>query len=57
VNPSVVDSDVLDSRAGLSSINDRTAAYRWNALPEDILAKVRCAREVLDKTQQRQALL
>ena len=30
--------------------NDRTSGYRWRALPEDILAKVRRARAVLDKT-------
>jgi hypothetical protein len=30
--------------------NDRTSGYRWKALPEDILAKVRRARAVLDKT-------
>jgi hypothetical protein len=30
--------------------NNRTAGYRWKALPDEILAKVRRAREVLDKT-------
>jgi transposase len=30
--------------------NNRTDGYRWKALPEEILAKVRRAREVLDKT-------
>jgi transposase len=30
--------------------NDRTSGYRWKALPDDILAKVRRARAVLDKT-------
>ena len=30
--------------------NNRTDGYRWKTLPEDILAKVRRAREVLDKT-------
>jgi transposase len=30
--------------------NDRTSGYRWKALPEDIPAKVRRARAVLDKT-------
>ena len=30
--------------------NDQTGGYRWNALPEDILAKVRRARAVLNKT-------
>lgn len=30
--------------------NDRTDGYRWKALPEAILAKVRRARAVLDKT-------
>lgn len=30
--------------------NDRTSGYRWQALPEEILAKVQRARAVLDKT-------
>ena len=30
--------------------NNRTDGYRWKALPEDILAKVRRARAILDKT-------
>jgi len=30
--------------------NNRTDGYRWKALPDAILAKVRRAREVLDKT-------
>ena len=30
--------------------NDRTNGYRWKALPEAILAKVRRARAVLDNT-------
>jgi transposase len=30
--------------------NDQTSGYRWKALPEDILAKVRRAKAVLDKT-------
>jgi transposase len=30
--------------------NDQTSGYRWKALPEEILAKVRRARAVLDKT-------
>jgi hypothetical protein len=30
--------------------NDRTAGYQWKALPESILAKVRSARAILDKT-------
>jgi transposase len=30
--------------------NDRAKGYRWKALPEEILAKVRRARAVLDKT-------
>ena len=30
--------------------NDRTHGYRWKALPQEILAKVRRARAVLDKT-------
>ena len=30
--------------------NDRTDGYRWKTLPDDIPAKVRRARAVLDKT-------
>jgi transposase len=30
--------------------NDRTEGYRWKALPEEILAKVRRARAILDNT-------
>jgi transposase len=30
--------------------NDRTEGYRWKALPEEILAKVRRARGILDNT-------
>lgn len=36
--------------------NDTTQGSRWKALPEEILAKVRRARAVLIKPQQREAL-
>ena len=43
--------DLIEAIVGfVEEHNNRTEGYRWKALPEDILAKVRRAREVLDKT-------
>jgi transposase len=43
--------DLIEAIVGfVEEHNNRTDGYRWKALPEDILAKVRRARAVLDKT-------
>ena len=43
--------DLIEAIVGFVEVhNNRTDGYRWKALPADILAKVRRARDVLDKT-------
>jgi transposase len=43
--------DLIEAIVGfVEEHNNRTDGYRWKALPDDILARVRRARDVLDKT-------
>jgi transposase len=43
--------DLIEAIVGfVEGHNNRTDGYRWKALPEDILAKVRRARDVLNQT-------